>query len=80
MFLKKELLFLQNINGFMVGKKAEAEGIAKNGAKMVQAVATANIPKLTVIIPIIPTSDIESCKKINDKIVTKPGAHPLAIG
>jgi len=47
---KLPLLFLQNINGFMVGKKAEAEGIAKNGAKMVQAVATANIPKLTVII------------------------------
>jgi len=47
---KLPLLFLQNINGFMVGKKAEAGGIAKDGAKMVQAVATANIPKLTVII------------------------------
>jgi len=44
------LLFLQNITGFMVGKKAEAGGIAKNGAKMVQAVASANVPKLTVII------------------------------
>ncbi|MBT7519695.1 MAG: methylcrotonoyl-CoA carboxylase, partial [Candidatus Marinimicrobia bacterium] len=47
---KIPLLFLQNITGFMVGKKAEAGGIAKDGAKMVQAVATANVPKLTVII------------------------------
>ena len=47
---KIPLLFLQNITGFMVGKKAEQGGIAKNGAKMVQAVATANVPKLTVII------------------------------
>ena len=47
---KIPLLFLQNITGFMVGKKAEAGGIAKNGAKMVQAVASANVPKLTVII------------------------------
>jgi len=41
---------LQNITGFMVGKKYEHEGIAKNGAKLVTAVATANVPKLTVII------------------------------
>ncbi|MEC9274158.1 MAG: carboxyl transferase domain-containing protein, partial [Candidatus Neomarinimicrobiota bacterium] len=47
---KIPMLFLQNITGFMVGKKAEQGGIAKNGAKMVQAVATANVPKLTVII------------------------------
>ncbi len=47
---KLPILFLQNITGFMVGKKAEAGGIAKDGAKMVQAVATANVPKLTVII------------------------------
>ena len=47
---KIPLLFLQNITGFMVGKKAEAGGIAKDGAKMVQAVAAANVPKLTVII------------------------------
>ncbi len=47
---KIPILFLQNITGFMIGKKAEAGGIAKNGAKMVQAVATANVPKLTVII------------------------------
>ena len=47
---KIPILFLQNITGFMVGKKAEAGGIAKDGAKMVQAVATANVPKLTVII------------------------------
>ena len=47
---KIPLLFLQNITGFMVGKKAESGGIAKNGAKMVQAVATANVPKLTVVI------------------------------
>jgi len=47
---KIPLLFLQNITGFMVGKKAEAGGIAKDGAKMVQAVATANVPKLTIII------------------------------
>ncbi|MDP6684516.1 MAG: carboxyl transferase domain-containing protein [Candidatus Marinimicrobia bacterium] len=47
---KIPLIFLQNITGFMVGKKAEEGGIAKDGAKMVQAVATANVPKLTVII------------------------------
>ena len=44
------LVFLQNITGFMVGKKVEAEGIAKHGAKMVMAVATATVPKFTVII------------------------------
>ena len=47
---KLPILFLQNITGFMVGKKAEQGGIAKNGAKLVQAVASANVPKLTVII------------------------------
>ena len=47
---KVPLLFLQNITGFMVGKKYETGGIAKDGAKMVQAVATANVPKLTVLI------------------------------
>ncbi|MFI4929552.1 MAG: carboxyl transferase domain-containing protein [Burkholderiales bacterium] len=44
------LIFLQNITGFMVGKKYESEGIAKHGAKMVTAVATATVPKFTVII------------------------------
>ena len=44
------LVFLQNITGFMVGRKVEAEGIAKHGAKMVTAVATATVPKFTVII------------------------------
>jgi 3-methylcrotonyl-CoA carboxylase beta subunit len=44
------LLFLQNITGFMVGRKYEAGGIAKDGAKMVTAVATSNVPKCTVII------------------------------
>lgn len=44
------LVFLQNITGFMVGKKYEHEGIAKNGAKLVNAVATANVPKVTVLI------------------------------
>ncbi len=44
------LVFLQNIAGFMVGKKAEAQGIAKDGAKLVTAVATSNVPKYTVII------------------------------
>jgi 3-methylcrotonyl-CoA carboxylase beta subunit len=44
------LIFLQNITGFMVGSKVEAEGIAKNGAKLVTAVACANVPKVTVII------------------------------
>jgi 3-methylcrotonyl-CoA carboxylase beta subunit len=44
------LLFLQNITGFMVGRKYEAEGIAKHGAKLVTAVATAGVPKLTVLI------------------------------
>ncbi|HYZ63273.1 MAG TPA: carboxyl transferase domain-containing protein [Acetobacteraceae bacterium] len=44
------LVFLQNITGFMVGRKYEAGGIAKDGAKMVTAVATAPVPKFTVII------------------------------
>jgi len=44
------LIFLQNITGFMVGRDAEAAGIAKNGAKLVTAVACANVPKFTVII------------------------------
>jgi 3-methylcrotonyl-CoA carboxylase beta subunit len=44
------LLFLQNITGFMVGRKYEAGGIARDGAKMVTAVACASVPKLTVII------------------------------
>jgi 3-methylcrotonyl-CoA carboxylase beta subunit len=44
------LIFLQNITGFMVGRKYEAGGIAKDGAKMVTAVACANVPKFTLII------------------------------
>lgn len=44
------LVFLQNIVGFMVGKEYEHKGIAKDGAKMIQAVATANVPKFTIII------------------------------
>jgi 3-methylcrotonyl-CoA carboxylase beta subunit len=44
------LIFLQNITGFMVGREYEAGGIAKHGAKMVNAVATSPVPKLTVII------------------------------
>ncbi|MCW5939438.1 MAG: hypothetical protein KF884_02090 [Fimbriimonadaceae bacterium] len=44
------LLFVQNITGFMVGKKYENEGIAKNGAKLVTAVSTASVPKFTVIV------------------------------
>jgi 3-methylcrotonyl-CoA carboxylase beta subunit len=44
------LLFLQNISGFMVGGRYEAEGIAKHGAKLVTAVATATVPKVTVLI------------------------------
>lgn len=44
------ILFLQNITGFMVGRRYEAGGIAKDGAKLVQAVATAAVPKVTVII------------------------------
>ncbi|MGH7049916.1 MAG: carboxyl transferase domain-containing protein, partial [Acetobacteraceae bacterium] len=47
---KIPLVFLQNITGFMVGRKYEAGGIAKDGAKMVTAVATASVPKFTVII------------------------------
>ena len=47
---KVPLLFLQNISGFMVGGKYEAEGIAKHGAKLVTAVATASVPKITVLI------------------------------
>ncbi|MFP5474915.1 MAG: carboxyl transferase domain-containing protein, partial [Gammaproteobacteria bacterium] len=44
------LIFLQNITGFMVGRKYENEGIARHGAKMVTAVATVNVPKFTIII------------------------------
>jgi acetyl-CoA carboxylase carboxyltransferase component len=44
------LVFLQNITGFIVGRKYENEGIAKNGAKLVTAVSTANVPKFTVIV------------------------------
>jgi 3-methylcrotonyl-CoA carboxylase beta subunit len=44
------LVFLQNITGFMVGREAEVGGIAKDGAKLVHAVATTHVPKLTVII------------------------------
>ncbi|HET8708023.1 MAG TPA: carboxyl transferase domain-containing protein, partial [Pseudomonadales bacterium] len=47
---KIPLVFLQNITGFMVGKKYEAEGIARHGAKMVTAVATAKVPKFTIVI------------------------------
>ncbi|XP_043262392.1 methylcrotonoyl-CoA carboxylase beta chain, mitochondrial isoform X1 [Colletes gigas] len=47
---KIPLIFLQNITGFMVGSDAEAGGIAKNGAKMVTAVACAQVPKITVLI------------------------------
>ena len=44
------LVFVQNITGFMVGKRYENEGIAKNGAKLVTAVSTANVPKFTVVV------------------------------
>lgn len=47
---KIPLLFIQNITGFMVGSNYEAEGIAKHGAKLVSAVATANVPKITTVI------------------------------
>jgi 3-methylcrotonyl-CoA carboxylase beta subunit len=47
---KVPLLFLQNITGFMVGRKYENEGIAKHGAKMVNAVSTAGVPKITCIL------------------------------
>ena len=49
---KIPLVFLQNITGFMVGRKYESEGIARHGAKMVTAVASAQVPKFTVIIEI----------------------------
>jgi 3-methylcrotonyl-CoA carboxylase beta subunit len=44
------LVFVQNITGFIVGRKYENEGIAKNGAKLVTAVSTANVPKFTVVV------------------------------
>jgi len=44
------LVFLQNITGFMVGRKYENEGIARHGAKMVTAVATTNVPKVTMVV------------------------------
>lgn len=44
------LLFLVNVTGYMVGSKAEKGGIAKDGAKMVRAVACADVPKLTVVV------------------------------
>jgi acetyl-CoA carboxylase carboxyltransferase component len=46
---KIPILFLQNITGFMVGKEYERSGIARDGSKMVHAVATANVPKFTVV-------------------------------
>ena len=49
-FRRIPLLFLQNISGFIVGKKYEHEGIARNGAKLIHAVATSTVPKITVII------------------------------
>jgi 3-methylcrotonyl-CoA carboxylase beta subunit len=47
---KIPLVFLQNITGFMVGRKYENEGIARHGAKMVTAVATTNVPKVTMLV------------------------------
>jgi 3-methylcrotonyl-CoA carboxylase beta subunit len=47
---KIPLVFLQNITGFMVGQKYEAEGIARHGAKLVTAVATTNVPKITILV------------------------------
>ena len=47
---KIPLVFLQNITGFMVGRDAEAGGIAKNGAKLVTAVSCAQVPKFTVLV------------------------------
>ena len=47
---KVPLIFLQNITGFMVGQKYEAEGIARHGAKLVTAVATTKVPKITVVV------------------------------
>lgn len=49
-YRKIPLVFLQNISGFIVGKKYEHEGIARDGAKLIHAVANANVPKFTVII------------------------------
>jgi len=49
-YRKIPIVFLQNISGFMVGKEYEHGGIARNGAKMVHAVANANVPKITIII------------------------------
>ena len=47
---KIPLVFLQNITGFMVGRKYENEGIARHGAKMVTAVATTSVPKITMVV------------------------------
>ena len=47
---KIPLVFLQNITGFMVGRKYENEGIARHGAKMVTAVATTSVPKITMLV------------------------------
>ena len=47
---KTPIVFLQNITGFMVGRKVENEGIAKHGAKLVTAVSTAKVPKVTVVV------------------------------
>merc|ERR1712086_875489 len=47
---KIPIIFLQNITGFMVGTKVEQEGIAKHGAKLVSAVANANVPKITAVL------------------------------
>ena len=49
-FRKIPLVFLQNITGFIVGKKYEHQGIARDGAKLIHAVATASVPKITVVV------------------------------
>jgi len=77
------LLFLQNITGFMVGKKEEANGIAKNGAKMVNAVACANVPKITVIMGnSYGAGNYAMCGRAYDPrfLFTWPNAHIAVMG
>jgi len=80
---KIPLVFLQNITGFMVGRKYENEGIARNGAKMVTAVATASVPKFTVILrKAYGGSYLAMCSKEmgTDAVYAWPGAEIAVMG
>ena len=77
---KIPLIFLQNITGFMVGEKAEHGGIAKNGAKLVMAVACARVPKFTVIIGGSFFSTSSGIRFLPRLIISWPGSKMAVMG